>query len=1350
MAVDKKITSPLLGLILLGLMYFNTIFTAQSQSQIKFRQRSVQDGLSQNSAISITQDSIGYLWIATQDGLNKYDGRMFTTYPFAFVDITRSNYSNLGKVFTDKWGDVWIIPINRQLYKLNTKTNSFAPFEGVADASAIFMDREYNLWIGTYSNGLYALKNGQEKVKQVIPPTVLNNTIYNLTQNDKGDLLLAMENEIAEYDARNNIFGYVRARTEDGSRVNANFSDIVVDGLAREWIGTFGDGLYFRSSAGGPLNRIHDLSIADPLPTDLNITDLYMDSKDRLWIATYGQGLYMVNFQQLSIVNFITEKHNPTALHYNDILSIYEDYTGTLWFGTDGAGMSYYDEYLEKFNSFTDYQTPENVSIDVVRSIAVDREKSVWIGTSGKGLTQYNPKTNNWKTYKSLPGDNETISSDRIMSLYVDGDNNLWIGTQEGGLNIMEPGGNILHFSNSSEIKLNSNTIWYILGDMDNRVWLGTRDQGLILFDKRKGVISKYNYDSHKKNGIPSNNIRAITKDGEGNLWIATESHGIAYFDVKKGTFKAFQYLTNANSLSSNSVKSLYYAPNGILWIGTNGDGLNAYDVKNTLFYQYSEKDGMANNVIYGILPDNEGNLWLSSNKGITKFTVGEFLDKAPDVVNYTNYEGLATEFNTGAAYKDSEGNLYFGGLDGFYWFRPNELKENNVLPKTMITGFDVFNTPVPLENGLALDAKQNTISFTFSSLQYSLPQKNQYQYRLVNFDEEWVFSGNKNFARYTRLPPGDYKFQVKSSNYDGVWNNEPVTYSFSILAPWYLTLPAKVVYILLFFMMLYGVYAYLKWRWRMQLNLRLKSEETERFKELNEFKSKLYTDISHEFRTPLTLISGPVDVKLGQGNLTEADFANFSMIKRNINRLIALVDQLLHLAKLEKGKLKLRIAKGDLSLFLGMLTSSFRHRALMGKIDYKVEIDPLPNVWFDEDAMEKIIVNLLSNAFKYVSEEGLCQFIAIKKEGTVVLSVKNTVDNYSDMDIDLLFTRFYQKDEYSDGAGVGLSFVKELVNIYQGNISVQMEEGGIIHFMVSLPIVRSEFKNLEIIEVDEEIGDLVLNNQEVGLMVPKNSKANKEEVKDLPILLIVEDHEEIRGFLYAVWSTKYRILQARNGLEGIKIALEVVPDLIISDVRMPVCDGIELCNTLKTDERTSHVPIILLTAGMDEDQELQGLLSGADDFITKPFKVRSLETREENLIGTRKKLRKRYSHELILEAKDIAITPTDEVFLNKLEKVLDECLLDSQFNAAAFCSKLGMSRMQLHRKLLAYTGLSTTAFIRSQRLKRAIHILKTSDASVNEIAYSVGFNTPSYFIKCFKEVYKKTPTEYLESTELE
>ena len=1341
--MGKKKSTNHIFMIFVGTIYFICAQLLYSQDQIKFRQLSVNDGLSQNSAVSIAQDSIGFMWIATQDGLNKYDGSTFSIYPFTFTDVTRATHSYLGKVYVDRKGHVWAIPNDRIPYKLDNQSNIFVPLQGISDASSIFMDEDYNLWIGTYSNGLYVKKVDEEGVSQIFSSNIAGGTIYNITQNEKGVLLLCMDNEIVEYDYKEVRLQKVKAKTTTGNPIVSNYSDIVMDKQSREWIGTFGAGLYFRNSGERVFRRVENLGFKDSLPMDLNITDLHLDTLGRLWIATYGQGLYLVNFEQLSITHFSTAKHNPTALHYNDILSIYEDYSGTLWFGTDGAGISYYDQYLEKFNSFTDYQTPENISIDVVRSIVVDRENSVWIGTSGKGLTQYIPEDDSWRTFKTGTESENTISSDRVMSLMIDKEDNLWIGTQDGGLNMRDTEGNFVHFSDTGDSSLSANTIWSIYQDEEKRIWLGTRDDGLIQFDKEKGEVRRYAYDPNLQNGIPSNNVRVVTSDGKGNLWIGTEGHGISRFNIEEETFTNHQFVSNGNSLSSNRIKCLYYAPNDMLWIGTNGSGLNAYDIENNLFYEYSVRDGLANNVIYGILPDNEGTLWLSSNKGITKFTPAAKLEAAPSIVNYNNYEGLATEFNTGAYFKDGDGNLYFGGLDGFYWFKPNKIKENTTVPKIAITGFDVYNTAFPIADGLALKANQNTLSFSFSGLQFSLPEKNQYQYRLVNFDSDWVYAGQKNFARYTRLPPGEYEFQVKASNYDGVWNENPVGFSFSIMSPWYLTPIAKFSYVILFLLLAYGVYSYLKWQWQLQLNLRLKMEETERFKKLNRFKSKLYTDISHEFRTPLTLISGPVDAKLSQGGLSDMDFANFSMIKRNINRLIALVDQLLHLAKLEKGKLKLKISKGDMGLFLGMLTSSFRYRASIKRIDYVVEIDELRPVWFDEDALEKIIINLLSNAFKYVSEGGRCQFVARRDGGKVRISVKNTVGQYSEVDLDNLFTRFYQQDEYSEGAGVGLSVVKELVNLYQGTITVEMEEPKLIHFSVSLPLRKSHFTNLAVVELVKKAGEPNLNPDCSGHIMPIPDAVHGDGSDDLPILLIVEDHKEIREFLNSAWKTRYRIMEAINGEEGINTALEVVPDIIISDVRMPLCDGIELCNKLKTDERTSHIPIILLTAGVGEEQELLGLQSGADDFITKPFKLKILQARVDNLIGNRKMLRNRYSHESILEAKDIAITPTDEMFLNKLQSVLDDHLADPNFNAEAFCEKLAMSRMQLHRKLLTYTGLSTTAFIRSQRLKQAVHILKTSDASISEIAYAVGFNTPSYFIKCFRETYNKTPAEY-------
>ncbi|MEX0289604.1 MAG: two-component regulator propeller domain-containing protein [Flavobacteriaceae bacterium] len=1317
-----------------------------TQSQISFRQLSVKEGLSQNSAISIVQDSTGYLWIATQDGLNKYDGRKFSFFPYAFVDITKSNYSNLGKVYSDKEGRLWIIPDSRIPHKYDVGNNTFKPLDNVDDASVLYQSTDSTLWIGTYSQGLYALAKGAKSPTEFIPSSKIPGTVYNIFETQTGELLLASDGGITKIDPITKKAKHTIPITLDGGPILQNFSDIVEDHTGVQWIGTFGDGLYFKNPGKAFLQRISDLTFTDPLPENLNILDLHADTKNRLWIATYGRGLYMIDFKKHEIDHFNVDKHNPRAIHYKDVLCIYEDYTGTIWFGTDGGGISYYDEFLEKFNSYTNYQTPESISIDVVRAIAVDQDKSVWIGTSGKGLTQYDPKSNSWRTFKNFPGDQNTISSDRIMSLYVDEQQDLWVGTQGGGLNIYDKNERFTVYDQDARIPLPASTIWTIHEDSKGNKWLGTRDQGLLEFDKEKGVSRAFKKTLDNSSGPPSNNIRVITSDPEGNLWIGTEKDGIARFDPREETFKLY----SKTALSNSSIKSLYYDSRGFLWIGTSGGGLNVLELETERFYAFTTKDGLANNVIYAILPDAENNLWLSSNKGITKFDIGLDFKSPPNIVNYNNYDGLATEFNTGAYFKDHDGNLYFGGLEGFYWFKPDEIKENSNLPKTTITGLEVSNEPYPMSEGMRLKHDQNTLSFTFSSLQYSLPEKNQYQYRLISYDKDWVHAENNNFARYSFLPPGVYEFQVKSSNYDGVWNEEPVSLRFSILAPWYLTYWAKAIYAVLIGLLVVFIYRYLKWRWRMKLDLRLKEEETLRLKKLNNFKSKLYTDISHEFRTPLSLISGPIEAKLGEGGLSDSDYANFSMIKRNTNRLIALVDQLLHLAKLEKGRLTLNVAKGNLELFLKAIASSFEYKAGLKKIDYTVEVHDLSRAWYDEDAIEKVTTNLLSNAIKYCPEEGSCTFRASRKGSDLNLMVINTLDPKDTIDQEKLFTRFYQQDEYAEGAGVGLSLVKELVGLHKGEVGVQIHADGSIEFFVRLPVEREAFSVKELKEVKDEKIEKQETTLSASIDLGDERNTTKNEEAELPLVLVVEDHEEVRDFLASVWQHKYRVFHAENGKIGIERALEIVPDLVLTDVRMPICDGITLCNTLKTDERTSHIPIILLTAGLGEEDELKGLQSGADDFITKPFKLRILEKRVENLIQTRQALRTRYSQEVILKAKDIAITPTDEVFINRMQKVLDVCLSDPDFNAARFCKELGMSRMQLHRKLLAFTGLSTTAFIRSQRLKQALQILQTSDASISEIAYAVGFNTPSYFIKCFKETYKKTPSEYLQSSGIE
>lgn len=1311
------------------LFFFITIHVF-SQNKISFRQLSVKEGLSQNSTVSIAQDSLGYLWMATQDGLNRYDGNDFNYYPFTFTDITKASYSKLGKVYVDRNGKIWIIPSDGNLYRYVKEKDTFDKIATIGDASCIFQDKHLNIWIGTFSNGLFKLDMASNTLHEIINYSEIRGSIFNIVQFDKETIALVSKGKIIKHDIFEHTNNVLKPTSANGKRIDTNFSSISIDRDGKTWYGTFGNGLFYSHKNEEVFSRVSASKNSKPIPSDLNIQQLFIDSSNRLWIATYGNGLYMLNLNNFEIHHYDIDKHDPKALHYKDVLSIYEDYSKTLWFGTDGAGLSFYDSYLDKFNSFTNLQTPENINIDVVRAITVDKNQNVWIGTSGKGLTQFNPKNKSWRTFTTS---NSKLPSNRIVSLNVDNDNVLWIGTQGSGLYLFSDEFGFKHQ------KTNSRTVWSIYKDKKNNFWLGTRENGIINYSKSNGIKQQFKHNPKNKNTIPSDNIRVITEDLKGNLWIGTENSGIAKLEQDSGDFRRYKSKEKKNTLSSNKIKSLFYAPNNILWIGTNGGGLNAFDVKTSKFYNYTTETGLSNNVIYAVLPDEQNSLWLSSNKGITKFSIQDNLKEKPHIVNYKNYAGLATEFNTGAYHVDSSGTLYFGGLDGFYWFKPKNIKTNNRLPKTTITKLEVLDKPYRLNENLKLDYKQNTVAFEFSGLQFSMPERTQYQYRLIDYETEWVNSGNKNYVRYARLPAGEYTFQVKSTNYDGIWNDRPETFSFSIANPWYLTTAAKIVYVLLILLSIFLIYKYLKWKWAVELDLKVKKEETERLKKINKFKSKLYTDISHEFRTPLTLISGPIDAKLSQGKLTDADFANFSMIKRNTNRLLTLVDQLLALAKLDKGKLKLKIQKGELDLFLKSIASAFNYKAEANGIAYTYKISSIKNAWYDEDVVEKIVTNLLTNALKYCSSYGSCSFKAYSEKPFVIFEVSNTVEDPSEIQIDKLFTRFYQKENNSEGAGIGLSLVKELVKLHKGDIGV-FSIGNGITFTCKILIEKSVFDSKHILKpstfsskTDEKIKEIIDIDSELT--------SNDNE---LPLLLIIEDNKEVRAFIKSALKLKYNVFEAGNSKEGIEQALNLVPDIIISDIRMPGMDGIEMCNILKSDERTSHIPIIILTAGSGEEEELKGLESGADDFITKPFKLRILEKRLENLINTRKALRTRYSQELILKPKDISITPTDEVFLKKVQSILDKELSNPKFNASKLSRLVGMSRMQLHRKLLAYTNLSTSAFIRSQRLKLALQMLNSSEVNINEIAYSVGFNTPSYFIKCFKEAYKKTPMEFV------
>lgn len=1284
----------------------------QVPQQISFNNLTVEHGLSQSSIVSMTQDRTGFMWFATQDGLNKYDGRQFIYFPYQFEDVTRNTYSKLGKVYIDDQDIIWIITNSGILHKKDSTTKKFKLVNNLKNLSTMLQDDNNKYFFGTYGSGLYTISNESNDTIQILRPNDKHLTTYDLFQY-RNSILAATLGGIIEIH-ENNSYQIIDIAKE------TNFSSFARSDLQNKlFIGSYGKGLFVANESKMDFKPFTGFKNAT-LPTDLIIQDILVDSSEKLWIATYGKGVYLVDFERENIQHFIANKTNPYALHYNDVLSLYEDLTGIVWLGTDGSGLSYYDEHLVKFNVLTNKQIPNSFNIDFVRAI-VKKDGEIWLGTSNKGLTSVDLRSNVYKKYTT---ENSTLASNRIMSLYND-DTGMWIGHQNQGLQKLVGKDYFKSFEATKEM-----SIWKIYEAENGNLWLCTLN-GLVLFNESKGILKIYD---QKNNNVFSSGIRTVESGGKDELWIGTEAEGLYLLNTRTDEITKIYEI-------SDRIKSLLYQE-GILWVGTNGNGLKSYNVRSKRIRHFTVEQGLSNNVIYGILPDNKNNFWLSSNKGLTMATIAE--DSIINIENFTRYDGLQTnEFNTGAYFKDDGGILYFGGLEGLNWFDPNSISFNPIKPKTIISQFKIHNRSMSLEEFQKFDYKENTVTFTFSSLHFSLPERNLYRYKLENHDKSWSESSNVNTAHYTNLAPGKYTLKVLSSNYDGIWGEIPATFTFQILKPWYLSNFALVLYAVLFLLLVYLVYRYLRWRWQMKMQLEMEYRERERLENLNILKTKVFNNISHEFRTPLTLISGPVENQLKRANNSEDDHLELNLIKRNSMRLLNLINQMLDMAKLETGHAQLKVSQGNLNTFLHQLIDNFEYRAKEKRIDFNYQVSGLENVWFDKESIEKILTNLIGNAIKYTPENGYIEINATENQDKFKFSITNNGNQLSKDELEYIFDRFYIGKQHPDGIGIGLSLVKERTAFAKGNINVRVPKNDEISFLLELPISKESFDTEEMDISDT--GRIQIENSPITANTETRSENIAKSTNRQHKLLLVEDDPDMRLFIMSILRNNYLISEAENGSEGIEKAKQESPDLIISDVMMPEKTGIDLCNELKSSEQTSHIPILLLTAKTGDKNKIEGLRTGADDYITKPFNGDILKLKIRNLLHSRDRLKELYSRTFNLSP-ELFVTTIEQEFLERLEKITKEHLTDPLLSSEKFSHLMGMSRTQLHRKLHGALGVSTSEFIRSQRLKMAKELLK-SQRNVSEISYLVGFNTPSYFSKCFKETFGCTPVEFQESS---
>lgn len=1299
-------------------MLFSFIGLAQDDSkkaayrkQVSFGHLTVKEGLSQNSVVSMIQDSIGYLWFATQDGLNRYDGREFTYFNKQFQSITRPGFSKLGKLYIDKQNRFWMLSSFGTMERYNYSENTFSTIKTDYEVSAVYQDEKYNFYLGTYGSGLYIIKANTKDTIQIVPSKVAPEAY-------------------AFLESKNNIYvatskGVIEIRPDESYQNMASDipSDIQVSSLTQSketlWVGTFGDGLYYKAINESVIKKFKGLK-EQLLPEKLNIEDILIDHSGKLWIATYGEGVFLIDFLNEKLSHFEAQKNNPFSIHYKDVLCLLQDNTGNVWLGTDGAGASFYDEHLVKFNLLINNQLPSGINVDVVRSIATDATNNLWLGTSGLGLTKIDMAGSNHKTFMTS---NSNLNSNRVVSLYFN-EETLWIGHQDSGLNTLNGEGLFIEHPETAQM-----TIWSILPINSKKAWLATEKNGLILFDRTNGIEKRFNKDN---SNLKSTNIRTIVKGDINTLWIGSSEDGLYKLNLKNEEILKIQEV-------SDDIKSLWWNEDH-LWIGTNGNGLKQLHWPSNKITTFTQKEGLRNEVIYGVIPDNSNLLWISTNLGISSLKMKT--NGGVVIENYTDANGLqGLEFNTGAYHKDKNGVIYFGGLEGVNWFMPEQITVNKVLPQTVITKIELFGEEIKATAKTSFASNENTLTFNFSSLHFSQPNQNQYQYQLVNNDENWIDAGNKNIAHYTNLPPNDYKFQVISSNYDGVWNKTPAQYNFTIKKPWYATNFAITLYTFFVGLFIYLTYAYLKWRWKLNTQLQLEQAETERLQKLDDFKTKLYTNLSHEFKTPLTLIKGLSRKVLSKTTLSEIQKESIHSINENGEQLLTLVNQMLELVSIDSNQLSDNYKRGNVVVFIKNCTSLFSSFATskQQQLQFKSSIKSLV-MDVDDDKLQKIINNLLSNAIKFTPKGGNIEIRLLKEDdATLKIEVEDSGKGIKPADIPHVFDRYYKTFDLDNniGSGIGMELSKELVEFMGGTITVESNVKKGTTFTVHLPI-----KNTIKEAIKFEYSKPFITSKTENKPIPSNNL-----LEDKPMLLIVEDNVQICNYFRDIFQYKYQLIVANNGRKALEIAENKNIDFIISDVLMPIMNGFEFCEKIKNNPKTSHLPFILVTAKTDKESRLKGYKLGVDAYVDKPFSENELLQIMENLLEKRNAKMEFYKEILDIKNTNLKTKNVHQLDLEFIKKVQEFALDKKQHKTMKdFAKELLMSRTQLHRKIKQLTNMSITQYVNHIKLEKGKQMLTHSTLTVSEIAYELGFDDPKYFSKLFKKEQGKTPSAFRET----
>lgn len=1369
----------IIGLLMLWVSSFSLVAQA---IRYQFTPLSVEQGLSHNQVNCVLKDSKGFVWIGTMSGLNRYDGYTFKIFRHDIRDSTSLSNNYVKKLFEDPQGRIWVHTRNgTNIYDSKSETFHRQPEpwlkqyavsqDSIAD---IIKDNRGNYWFVPTNHGLLKYNPTLQRFLPLThsnkdTTTLSSNAISTLQVDSKGDLWIIHTNGVIEkMDASTNKISYRNYTLKNKFYPEVFSYRLLIDNEDDLWMYLEEEvrGVFYFNTREKIFLHLHQNASLGRLSTNL-VRGIVQDTKGYIWIGTDHGGINVLDKKSFSIQELLHSEEDAKSLSQNSIYSLYKDNFGIIWVGTYKMGLCYYHENNIKFPLFR-HQTsnPRSIPYDDVIRFVEDAKGNLWIGTNGGGLIYYDRGQEKFTQFVNNPANPNSISNDVIVSLCIDHEQKLWIGTYHGGLDCYD-GKKFIHFKHNPAIAstISDNQVWEIFEDSQQNLWVGTLKGGLNLFNRATQTFSHYRLGG--VNSIHSDYISDIIEDREGNVWIGT-AIGIDVLSRKTGRFEHYENESKQpGQLSNNNVNSIMEDSRGLIWVGTH-EGLNLFDKKKKSFTTYREEDGLPSNTILTILEDNHKNLWMSTPNGLTNLIIEPGRQRKPvsfRAKNYDESDGLQGKvFNEYAAYKTRANELIFGGAHGFNIFHPENIGQNLHKPTVALTDFQIFNKSIHVGeeiNGqvilekaigevkeITIPYNQNVFSIEFAALSFIHPEKTKYRYILEGFNHAWLTTDGKDRkVTYTNTDPGEYTFRVKASNSDGVWNDKELSIKIIVLPPFWRTHTAFFIYFLLIIGILHLARRLVQKIERMKYRIEQERQEAQRMHELDKMKIKFFTNVSHEFRTPLSLIISPLDKIIAKADNTEQQ-TQLSLVQRNARRLLNLVNQLLDFRKMESHELKLITSRDNIISFIDEITNSFSD--LSEKKNIKLSFySSIPELetYFDKDKLERILFNLLSNAVKFTSQNGSVevkvrayerQDLPFSEQNWIEIAVKDTGIGIPEDKQEKIFERFFQNDiptsMVNQGSGIGLAITKEFVKLHGGSIIVESKPGHGSTFLVHLPI-QPVIDTIPIV-LEEETTRQVKHTDPI---LPLEKEAGAK-----PSVLLVEDNEDLRFYLKENLKDQYQILEAENGKEGWEQILGQVPDLVVSDIMMPTMNGIELCRNLKLDPRTSHIPIILLTARASDEQKLEGFEIGADDYITKPFSFDILLVRIKNLIAKASLRQKAYQKQFEFQASELAISSLDEKLMQKAHELVEKNISNADFSVEELSREIGMSRVYLYKKLLSLTGKTPIEFIRVIRLQRAAQLLEKSQLTISEIAYQVGFNDPRYFTKYFKIQFDTLPSQYL------